>query len=139
MVVALHALTVAHDTYDGRIVPYFRSRQLYYERYYKRHGHYAGRGQGCRLTDATELPHAPDGPGPDSDNSGAGCSCPTARAEETDPSPRCCIAEDCLAAGHRRRHAVVSALRTDAYLPMLQARANQGEDPVSRAPGGWAT
>ena len=42
--IALHALITSHDTYDGRIVPYFRSRQLYYERFYKRHEYYSGEG-----------------------------------------------------------------------------------------------
>ena len=40
------------------------------------------------------------------------------RRDEVDPSPRCCTGEDCLQRS-RRRHAVVTALRTDNYLPLL--------------------
>ncbi len=40
------------------------------------------------------------------------------RRDEVDPSPRCCTGEDCLQRS-RGRHAVVTALRTDNYLPLL--------------------
>ncbi len=43
------------------------------------------------------------------------------RRVEADPSPRCCTGEDCLQRS-RGRHAVITALRTDNYLPLLLVR-----------------
>ena len=40
------------------------------------------------------------------------------RRDEVDPSPRCCTGHDCLQRS-RGRHAVITALRTDNYLPLL--------------------
>ena len=45
----------------------------------------------------------------------------TGRQERLDPSPRCCSGMDCLRLdGHRRRHAVVTMLRSDNYLGVAQ-------------------
>ena len=45
-----------------------------------------------------------------------------------DPSPRCCTGEDCLQRS-RRQHAVVTALRTENYLPLLLVNHNPNPDP----------
>lgn len=41
------------------------------------------------------------------------------RKDSTDPSPRCCLAESCTVAD-RGRYTVLTTLRTDKYLPLLQ-------------------
>ncbi len=42
------------------------------------------------------------------------------RQERLDPSPRCCSGMDCLRSDGRRRHAVVTMLRSDNYLGVAQ-------------------
>jgi len=39
------------------------------------------------------------------------------------PLKRCCEADGCLVQGRQPRHAVITYIRTDAYLPLLQAGA----------------
>ena len=41
------------------------------------------------------------------------------RKESTDPCPRCCLAESCTQQD-RGRYTVLTTLRTDKYLPLLQ-------------------
>ena len=40
--VLVHALTVSHTTYDDRFMLYFRSRQLWRQRYYRKHDYFLG-------------------------------------------------------------------------------------------------
>ena len=40
--VLLHALTVSHRTYDDHFALYFRSRQLWWQRYYQKHDYFLG-------------------------------------------------------------------------------------------------
>ncbi|KAK9813758.1 hypothetical protein WJX73_007760 [Symbiochloris irregularis] len=42
------------------------------------------------------------------------------RREDSDPAPRCCSGEGCLT-DKPGRHAVITALRSDSYLPLLKA------------------
>lgn len=51
------------------------------------------------------------------------------RIDVSDPSPRCCRAEDCLSKSSQR-NAVVVPLRNDHYLPLLQANAADHQ-PIS--------
>lgn len=129
-VLTLRSLISAHGTYDGRIVPFIRTRQRYYQYFYKNHDYYAGLfgapfgawGVGTYIDMAAySSPAASKGQAPVP----VWCLL-SGRSEEGDPSPRCCVAEDCLQRGHRQRHAVVSALRTDSYLPLLQVRPAAG-------------
>lgn len=57
------------------------------------------------------------------------------RTDVSDPSPKCCIAEDCLA-NDQGRHAVITSLRTNKYLPLVQVCACRWVD--RRTKGGFA-
>ena len=41
------------------------------------------------------------------------------RKESTDPSPRCCLAEECTRKD-KGRYTILTTLRTDKYLPLLE-------------------
>lgn len=46
------------------------------------------------------------------------------RKEATDPSPRCCVAEECIQKD-KGRYTILTTLRTDKYLPLLEVGTEQ--------------
>ena len=48
------------------------------------------------------------------------------RRDDLYPSPRCCTGEDCIRRGNRR-HAIVTALRTDGYFHMFEVTSRKAD------------
>jgi hypothetical protein len=54
------------------------------------------------------------------------------REDSLQRSPRCCIAEDCIA-GDLQSYAIVTPLRTDQYLPLFNVRASHELKPTNHS------